>query len=106
MLAQTLYMLGDKLSETTKSNVMNALETRILKPMDRHFEGDPDILKRHGWKDSENNWNIVCWGGVATVGISTISDETRRERFVTEAFKGAQYSWKSWKSDGFLHEGI
>ena len=43
-------MLGDKISESTRTNVMNTLETRILKPMDRHFDGDPDILRRHGWK--------------------------------------------------------
>jgi hypothetical protein len=43
-------MLGDKISISTRANVINALETRILKPMDRHFDGDPDILRRHGWK--------------------------------------------------------
>ena len=49
--------------------------------------------------------NIICWGGVAKVAIATISDQTRRDKFVKEAFKGAQYSWGSWKSDGFMHEG-
>ena len=48
-------MLNDKLSESTKQNVINALETRILKPMDLHFNGDPDILKRHAWSTRQNN---------------------------------------------------
>ena len=48
-------MLQDKISDSTKANVLNAIETRVLKPMDRHFAGDPDILRRHSWKDAENN---------------------------------------------------
>jgi hypothetical protein len=48
-------MLQDKISDSTKGNVLNALETRVLKPMDRHFAGDSEILRRHSWKDGENN---------------------------------------------------
>ena len=99
-------MLGDKISESTRQNVLNAIETRVLKPMDQHFSGDKNILSRHWWKDRESNWNIVCWGGVAKIGVTTISDQIRRDKFVSEAFNGAQYSWGSWKSDGFMHEGI
>ena len=55
VLSQTLFMLADKISDSTKTNVLNALETRVLEPMDRHFAGDPDILRIHGWKDGENN---------------------------------------------------
>ena len=105
ILAQTLYMLDEKISESTKTNVLNAIETRVLKPMDRHFDGDEDILKRHWWKDRVSNWNVVCWGGVAMIALSTISDQTRRDKFVSEAFKGAQYSWDVWSSDGFMVEG-
>ena len=97
--------MGDKISETTKTNVLNAIENRILKPMDRHFNGDPDILRRHSWRNLPNNWNIVCWGGVASVALMTISDQARRDKFVFEAFSGAQASWGCWKSDGFNHEG-
>ena len=48
-------MLQDKISDSTKAIVLNALETRVLKPMDRHFAGDSYILRRHSWKDGENN---------------------------------------------------
>ena len=100
-------MLGDKISISTKTSVLNAIETRILKPMDLQFSGDADILKRHSWwKDTENNWNIVCWGGVARVALATISDQARRDKFIAEAFTGAQASWGCWKSDGFMHEGL
>ena len=40
-------MLENKISSSTKNNVLNAIETRIIKPMDKHFAGDPDILRRH-----------------------------------------------------------
>ena len=43
-------MLGEKISVETKVNVLNAIETRIIKPMDLHFAGNKDILNRHWWK--------------------------------------------------------
>jgi hypothetical protein len=55
-MAQTLYMLDDKISESTKLNVLNAIETRVIKPMDLHFAGDKNILNKHWWKDSLGNW--------------------------------------------------
>jgi hypothetical protein len=48
-------MLEDKISESTRKNVLNAIETRVLKPMYMHFEGNPDILRRHWWKDRASN---------------------------------------------------
>ena len=99
-------MLGHKISESTKINVFNAIETRILKPMDLQFSGDADIIKRHSWWIStQNNWNIVCWGGVARVGLIMISDQIKRDKYISEAFNGAQSSWSGWLPDGFNHEG-
>jgi hypothetical protein len=50
-------------------------------------------------------YSVVCWGGVARVAIMVISDQEKRDQYVDAAFTGAQYSWGSWKSDGFNHEG-
>jgi hypothetical protein len=93
ILAQTLYMLENKISEATKVRVLNAIETRVIKPMDLHFAGDKNILARHWWKDRQDNWNVVCWyrifllvnanvfnfmlkfrGGVARLAVTIITD--------------------------------
>ena len=50
--------------------------------------------------------NLVCWGGVARLAVSIISDQEKRDKFVTEAFNGAQKVWGSWENDGFMNEGI
>jgi hypothetical protein len=34
-----------------------------------------------------------------------ISDQEKRDQYVDAAVTGAQYSWGSWKSDGYNHEG-
>ena len=49
-LSQVLYMFSEKISDFTKNNCLNAIDKRMIQPMDRHFAGDPDILRRHWWK--------------------------------------------------------
>ena len=99
-------MLGDKISESTKLNVLNAIETRVIKPMDLHFAGNKEVLSRHWWKDRESNWNLVCWSGVAMIAVSLISDQTKRDKYVSAAFTGSlPYSWSIWNPDGYMLEG-
>ncbi len=43
---------------------------------------------------------------MARVALVAISDQTKRDFYVSEAFIGAQWSLTSWKSDGFNPEGI
>jgi hypothetical protein len=40
------------------------------------------------------------------VALAAISDQTKRDFYVIEAFIGAQWSLTSWKSDSFNPEGI
>ena len=99
-------MLGDKISAQTKLNVLNAIETRVIKPMDLHFAGDKTLLGKHYWRDTLDNWNLVCWGGVAQIALNVISDQNKRDKYISEAFKNSQYSWNSWETDGFNNEGM
>ena len=105
-MAQTLYMLEDKISSQTKNNVLNAINTRVIKPMDLHLAGNQTILKKHWWKNAPENLNVVCWSGVARIALTTISDPVKRNNYVTAALTGAQHSWDAWRKDGFMGEGV
>ena len=105
ILSQTLYMLRDKISMQTRTNVLNAIKTRVIKPMDLHLARNQTILQKHWWKDAPENLNVVCWGGVARIALTTISDPVKRYNYVTAALIGAKYSWDAWRKDGFMSEG-
>ena len=106
MLTQTLFMLEDVISNYTKNNILNTINTRVTTAMDRHFAGDKIILNKHWWKDTTDNLNVLCWGGVARIAISSITDQVKRDKYVNAALNGAQYSWGAWRQDGFNSEGI
>ena len=61
-------MFKEKLSEATKTNVLNALDKRIFQPMKLSFANDSWIKSKHSWETSEDNWNPVCWAGVILSG--------------------------------------
>jgi hypothetical protein len=67
-IAQTYYMFEEKLSQATKTNVLNALNERIFQPMRLSFANDTWIKTKHFWEDKDNNWNAVCWSGVVLSG--------------------------------------
>ncbi len=99
-------MLQHKLSAATKTNILNALENRIFKPMRLSFNNDPWIKNRHYWETSEDNWNTVCWSGIAIAALAGNPNQADRDIFVQNAIKGAQHSWGAFKSDGYFHEGL
>ena len=67
-IAQIYYMFEEKLSQETKTNILNALNERIFNPMRLSFANDTWIKGKHFWEDKDNNWNPVCWSGVVIAG--------------------------------------
>lgn len=104
-LGSVLYMLKDKLSKDTISNVTHALETRIIKPMNLSFNNDPWIKKKHGWETADNNWNPVCWAGVVLTALTVISDQSQRDFYVNKSFIHSQNYLRGFLSDGYYTEG-
>jgi hypothetical protein len=101
-LATTLYLLGDKLPANTRKQVMDALETRVFKPMRASYVSG----KGQTWLKVESNWNAVCLAGVTGAALAVLPEKSDRAFFVAAAEHYQQYYLKSFPADGFEVEGI
>lgn len=101
-VAQSLYMLGDALSERVRRQTMASLEARIFAPMRNSFvRGGKD----NWWLQADHNWNAVCLKGV--VGAALAVTPSRHERAVFAA-AGVHYIQKyvdGFPDDGYALEG-
>ena len=57
-LVQSFYMIMHKLTEETKSNILNALNEQVLNPMRLTlYENEPSLKYRHDWINWDHNIN-------------------------------------------------
>ncbi len=101
-LAQTLYMLGDRLPTTTRSQVAAALEQRIFAPMRRSFaRGSKD----HWWLQANHNWNAVCLKGVVGAALAAAPDRRDRALFAAAGEHYIKNYIAGFPNDGYSLEG-
>ncbi len=101
-LAQTLYLLGDKLPPASRREVMAALETRVFAPV-----RDSLHTKRgNWWLRSTNNWNAVCLGGVVGAAQCVLDDRRQRAEFLAAGEHYSRYYLSGFGNDGYCVEGI
>lgn len=101
-LAQTLYMLGDRLHAEVRQQTMAALEARIFAPMRRSFKTGG---KDNWWLQADHNWNAVCLKGVVGAALAVLPDRQDRAMFVAA---GEHYIRKyvgGFTADGYALEG-
>jgi alpha-L-fucosidase len=101
-LAQTLYLLGDRLPPATRQEVLAALETRIFAPMQRSLRTN----KGPFWLRGTNNWNAVCLAGVVGAAQAAIDDRQRRAEFLAAGEYYSRFYLAGFGSDGYCVEGI
>lgn len=93
-LAETYYMLNEKLNDVVKKRIKKELNRRIIQSF---------IKRKYHWETIENNWAAVCCG---SVGIAFIYMEPELFGQIEERIKNAMVSFlKSFKDDGVCREG-
>tara|TARA_R110002124_G_scaffold124635_12_gene283717 strand:+ start:1231 stop:3147 length:1917 start_codon:yes stop_codon:yes gene_type:complete len=102
-MAQVLYLLGDKLSPTTRKNIKAALHTRAFNPILATIAGND---RNHNWLTSTNNWNAVCLSGITGAALTTLTDKKERAKFVAIAERYVQNFIAGFHNDGYCTEGI
>lgn len=105
-LAETLYLLNDKIDPSVRKHLEETLRQRLFEPFRRALSSG------HGcwWLGSlnstvQNNWNCVCLAGVVGAALAVIPDKTERALYVAAGEHYPQYYLNSIPLDGYCGEG-
>ena len=75
-IAETLYLLGDKIPATTRKHAMAEMERHVFVPM-RQSLAKPNTDGDHNgnwWLYATMNWNAVCLKGVTGAALAVLPD--------------------------------
>ena len=104
-IAQTLYLMGDKLNPQLRKEAVRALYQRIFNPV-------LDVIRTHEneadnhFLEMTNNWNHVCLAGLVGAALAVIQDKHERAVFVSIGEYYSQNGLKGFRDDGYCTEGI
>lgn len=102
-IAQTLYMLGDKLDPKTAAVARRELDKRVFQPVLASVRGP---MGRHVWLKRHDNWNAVCTANVVGAALAVIPDARERALFVAIAENSSRYYRMGFNPDGYAVEGV
>lgn len=102
-LATADYLLGDKLSPATRTELRDNIRRRILDPFRAMVTGARDP---NWWILGTNNWNAVCLAGVIGTALAEADTPADRALFVAATEKYSQNFLAGFTSDGYCSEGL
>jgi hypothetical protein len=102
VVAESLYLLGDKLPEPTRKRAMVALELHMFAPMRESIAGK----HREFWFYAASNWNAVCWNGATAAALTVLPDRRDRALFAAAAELYSNGYLGSYTDGGYAEEGI
>ena len=107
-LAETLYLLGDKIPADTRARVMAGMEKHVFEPMRASFLHGNSVEDRGGnwWLYADMNWNSVCVKGVTGAALAMLPSVEDRALFVAAAEHYIQHYDKGFSNDGYDTEGL
>lgn len=100
-LAQTLYLLGERLQPATRARLAAALEVRVFAPLRASFKSGKD----HWWLTAQHNWNAVCLSGVVGAALTVLPDPRDRALFAAAGEHYIREYIKGFPEDGYSVEG-
>ena len=104
-IAQTLYLLGDKLDVNLRKQAMEALQKRVFEPVLNKIATKNDSAENK-FLEMTNNYNHVCLSGVVGAALAVLPDKNQRAVFT---YIGEYYSkngLKGFGDDGYCSEGV
>jgi hypothetical protein len=122
-IAQAYFMLGNKLNDSLRANIVSTLNSRIFNPLEKKLSNI-----NVGWGAasqwfivSKNNWNAFCLSGAVGAALAVLDarklDSTsgnyfideiileKRAKFAAAANYYLQNYYDSFSSDGYSSEG-
>ena len=105
-LAESLYLLGDRVVPVVRKELAVALEARIFAPIRYSLiTGEGTYYLGSQSQPVQNNWNAVCLAGVAGAARTILSDRYDRAVFLAAGEHYSQYYINSISDDGYCDEG-
>jgi len=101
-IAEALYLLGDRLPNSTRRSAMDALEYHIFSPMRQAYETGTG----ESWFSMQSNWIPVCLNGVTGAALAVIQNPRDRAFFVAGAENYYTNYFAGFPKDGYGVEGI
>jgi len=101
-LAQTLYVLGDRLPADLQHRIRAELNLRSFVPLRQRLESGKDVF---WWVDVTHNWNSVCLACMMTGAAAILPTADRAWWFAAGEMLGKNFR-ESFNSDGFCTEGV
>jgi len=104
-IAQTLYLLGDKINPALRQKAMDALQKRIFDPVLNKIKTQNDSAENR-FLEMTNNYNHVCLSGVVGAALAVLPDKQQRAIFT---YIGEYYSrngLEGFGDDGYCSEGV
>jgi len=102
-LAESSYLLGDKLSQETRGLIYQDLNRRIFEPYQDMVLGK---RQKNWWLTGTNNWNAVCLASVTGSALAALDSPDRRAFFVDAAENYSKYFLEGFTDDGYCSEGL
>lgn len=104
-MAQTLYLLNERLGAKLQRKVLDALYQKVFKPTLAAIEGN-NAKKEFTWLTSTGNHNAVTLAGVTGAALATIRDKRERAVFVAMAERYSNNYVVGISDDGYCSEGL
>jgi hypothetical protein len=108
-LAETLYLLGDKVPAATRTHVLAEMERHIFAPLRTSFAQGKDVDNHsdgHWWLHADMNWNAVCLKGSTGAALAVLPDKNDRALFAAAAEHYIDHYDRSFAADGYDTEGL
>jgi Heparinase II/III-like protein. len=101
-IAQTLYMMGNKISPKLRKQAIDALYLRIFNPLLETIKTG----KGNNFLTETNNWNHVCLAGLVGAALTVIESKRERAVFVHIGEYYSRNGLMGFGEDGYCTEGI
>lgn len=111
LLANTLYLLDDKIDQKTRQRIIDNLYLRTWNPamsmFDKSVKNDnPSGRTPVGAMTGTNNWNPVCIEGVVASALTLIPDKKERAKYAYMAEHYVHNFVIGFLDDGYCTEGL
>jgi Heparinase II/III-like protein. len=104
-LAQAIFLLDDKIPDTLRQAVLDALNMRIFTPTLQSI-ATGSIYRIFRDLLDKGNHNAACLSGVIGAALTVIEDPVERAKFLDIALKYSQNYITGFTDDGYCSEGL
>jgi len=102
-LAETDYLLGEKLRPELRRRLRREIRRRIIQPFQQMIRHE---RRQDWWIRGTNNWNAVCLAGVSGTALIQVESPLERAEIIAAAEHYSKNFLSGFTPDGYCSEGL